>query len=120
MSTCDRKPPSQKAFITAVGQQLTAKHGKRQHYEPSTVADAVLSAGFPLDFACWAYCIFLTPNDFDSLHAAAGETCDYAAMHAEVLADLAGGTSSSIFDLSNFDLHSVDVGGIFDLFDFTP
>ena len=120
MSTCDRKPPDTKTFITSVGHELTAKHGKRPHYDVPSVADAVASAGFPLDFACWAYCIFLRPDDFNSLHAAAGETCNYAAMHAEVLADLAGAAPSSLFDLANWDLPGIDVTSVFDLFDFTP
>jgi hypothetical protein len=120
MTACDRKPPDTRVFVQSVGKQLTAKHGKRDHYDARSVADAVVSAGYPLDFACWAYCLFLTPQDFNILHAASGETCDYATMHAEVLADLAGATGHSLFDLGNWELPGVDVTSVFGIVDFTP
>ena len=55
-------------------------------------------------------------------HDALGEACDYAAMRAEVLADLAPGGAFSPPDvgLSWLDWPDVDLSGLFDWFDFGP
>jgi hypothetical protein len=76
---------------------------------------------FPIDIYCWAYYIFSTPEDFKAIHDTAGEVCDYAAMKAEVLADLVTGGFSSLFDidLSWLEWPDIDPSSIFDWFDFT-
>jgi hypothetical protein len=121
MPACHLEPKDKKALIDKVGKELVQKHGKRNYYEPSTVRRAAESAGYPIDVHCWAYCIFTTPEDFKALHDAAGEVCDYAAMKAEVLTDLAGGAAFSMFDidLSWLEWPDIDLSGNFDWFDFS-
>jgi hypothetical protein len=76
----------------------------------------------PGEIHFWAYCIFSTPQDFQAIHDAAGEVCDYAPMKAEVLADLAAGGSFSWLDidLSWLEWPDIDLSSIFDWFDFSP
>lgn len=121
MPACELKPSDKKAYIGAVGEELVKRHGKRKYYHPDDIGRASTARGYPIDYACWAYCIFSSPSDFKALHDAAGEVCDYTAMKAEVLTDLAGG-SFAIFDidLSWLEWPDIDLSGIFDWFDFTP
>jgi len=119
MPACHLEPKDKRALIDNVGKELVQRHGKRKYYEPSTIRRAVETLGYPLDVACWAYCIFTTPEDFKALHEAAGEVCDYATMKAEVLADLAGSAGFSLFDidLSWLEWPDIDLSGLFDWFD---
>ena len=121
MPACALKPDDKKAFVGAVGEELVRRHGKRKYYKPDEVRRAAVTRGYPVDWHCWAYCIFLTPGDFKALHDATGEACDYAAMKAEVLADLAAGASFSLFDLdlSWLDWPDIDLSSLFDWFDFS-
>lgn len=121
MPACHLEPQDKKAFIGAVGEELVRRHGKQKYYKTSDIGRAASSCGYPIDIHCWAYCIFSTPSDFKALHDAAGEVCDYAAMRAEVLADLAtGGTFSwTDIDLSWLDWPDIDLSSIFDWFDFS-
>ena len=121
MPTCGLKPEDKKAFVGAVGEELVRKHGKQKYYKPQEVRRAAEARGYPVDWHCWAYCIFCTPEDFKDLHDALGEACDYAAMKAEVLADLTAGASFSLFDLdlSWLEWPDVDLSSLFDWFDFS-
>ena len=121
MPACRLKPDDRKAFIGAVGKELVRTHGKQKYYKPAQTRRAAESCGYPLDIHCWAHCIFSTEEDFVALHVAAGEVCDYAAMKAEVLSDLAGGASFSSFDvdLSWLEWPDIDLSFIFDWFDFS-
>lgn len=121
MPACHIQPKDKKALIEAVGRELVRKHGKRKYYTPADVGRAATTQGFPIDVHCWAYCIFTSAEDFKALHDAAGEACDYVAMKAEVLADLAtGGTFDWIdIDLSWLEWPDIDLSAIFDWFDFT-
>jgi hypothetical protein len=122
MPACHLEPQNKKAFISAVGEELVRKHGKKKYYEPREVRSAADYCGYAADIHCWAYCIFTTPEDFKALHDAAGEACDYAAMKAEVLADLASGGTFSWLDinLSWLEWPDIDLSSIFDWFDFSP
>ena len=121
MPPCHLKPDDKKAFIGAVGKELVRTHGKQKYYKPGLIRRAAESCGYPVDILCWAYCIFSTKEDFDALHEAEGEVCDYAAMKAEVLSDLADGASFSVFDvdLSWLEWPDIDLSSIFDWFDFS-
>jgi hypothetical protein len=123
MAACELKPHDKKAFIGAVGEELVKRHGKKKYYRTDDIGRAATARGYPIDWHCWAMCIFSSPADFVSLHEAAGEVCNYAAMKAEVLADLAGGTGAfSIFDLdlSWLEWPDIDLSGLFDWFDWSP
>jgi len=116
------RPADKKAFISDVGEELVRKHGKKKYYDTREVREAVVSRQYPVDIACWAHCIFNSPSDFKVLHDAAGEVCDYAAMKAEVLVDLAGGHGFEWpdLDLSWLEWPDIDLASIFDWFDFSP
>ena len=122
MPACQLAPADKKALIGAVGEELVRGHGKRKYYEPAQVRRAAETRGYPVDVHCWAYCIFTTPEDFKAIHDALGEACDYAAMKAQVLADLAaGGTFSWLdVDLSWLEWPDIDLSSVFDWFDFSP
>jgi hypothetical protein len=119
MSACQLKPQDKKAFISSVGKQLVKSHGKRKYYRPSDVKRAAEYGGYASDIHCWAYCFYTSPQDFEALHAAAGEVCDYVAMKTELLTDLANGSSSSLLDidLSWLEWPDIDLTSIFDWFD---
>jgi len=122
MPACHLKPEDKKALISAVGEELVRTHGKRKYYTPTQVRRAAESRGYAVDIHCWAYCIFCTPGDFKDIHDVAGEVCDYAAMKAEVLADLAAGGAVSWLDidLSWLEWPDIDLSSIFDWFDVSP
>jgi hypothetical protein len=122
MAACHIEPGDKKKLIGVVGESLVRNHGKKKYYRPAEVRRAAESRGYPVDVHCWAYCVFTTPEDFKTIHDAAGEVCDYAAMKASVLADLTpGGTFSWLdVDLSWLEWPDIELSSIFDWFDFSP
>ena len=121
MPACELRPEDKKKFISDVGQRLVKKHGKKKYYKPTDISKAASDGGYPIDIVCWAYCMYASPSDFAAIHDVAGEVCDYAAMKAEVLADLAGGGSflGIDIDLSWLDWPDIDLSNVFDWFDFS-
>ncbi len=69
-------------YVTVLGPELRRRYGKQKHYTPRQVRDTAADAGLQFDYLCFAYCLYCSPTDFDLIHVAAGEACDYAAMHA--------------------------------------
>lgn len=118
MPACELSLPDKRKYISDVGELLVQRHGKQKHYEPEQVERASRDRGYPIDYVCWAHVIFDTPEAFHAIHAAAGETCDYVAMKAEVLRDLAGaeGFQWPDIDLSWLEWPDIDLAGIFDWF----
>lgn len=120
MPACEMKPDDKKAFVGAVCEELVKRHGKQNYYRTDQIGKAAKDRGYPLDVHCWAYCIFSSAEDFKALHEAAGEVCDHAAMKAEVLAELAGGSFQwPDIDLSWLEWPDIDVSAIFDWFDWS-
>ena len=119
MPACHIKPEDKKAFIGAVGQRLVQTHGKRKYYQPDEIRRAADQCGYPIDIHCWAQCFFSAPEAFEALHRAAGEACDYAAMKAELLTDLATEGSFALpdLDLSWLEWPDIDLSSLFDWFD---
>ncbi len=119
MSACHLEPSDKRRFVSDVGEELVARHGKRKYYKPGEVGRAATRRGYPVDIHCWAYCFYSTPEDFKALHEAAGEVCDYATMRAAMLADLADGAGFEWpdIDLSWLEWPDLDLSGIFDWFD---
>ncbi len=100
---------------------MVRRHGKKTYYETKEIRRAATARGYPVDWVCWAYCIFSSPGDFYALHEAAGEVCDYAAMKAEVLTDLAGGSFEwPDLDLSWLEWPAIDLPSLFDWIDWSP
>jgi len=113
------KPNDKKAMVSAVGEELVARHGKRKYYEPDQIRRAAQDRGYPIDYVCWAYCIFSSPSDFTAIHDALGETCDQSSMKAEVLTELvgAGGFEWPDIDLSWLEWQDIDLSDLFGWFD---
>lgn len=118
MATCGIDPSNKRKYISEVGEELTRRHGKKKFYKPEEIREASRFRGYPIDWACWAYCFFSTPADFEAVHRAMGESCDYVAMKAELVKDLAGNASSNWFslDLSWLDWPDVEFSSLFDWF----
>lgn len=115
MPACELKPADKKAYVSAVGKELVQRHGKKEYYKPKEVREASTAQGYPIDYVCWAHCIFISPTDFKDLHDAAGEACDQAAMKAEVLTDLGGGSFEwPDLDLSWLEWPDIDLSSLFD------
>ena len=115
---CAISPQDKKAQAKRVGDDLVRHHGKRNFYSVQQVRAANERCQVPLDVACWSHALFNTHVDFDRLHVAAGEACDYLAMKREMLESLARGESSEWcdFDLSWLEFPDIDLS-IFDFFD---
>lgn len=117
-SPCHVRPKDRKKLVDDIGRDLVRRKGKQKYYPPQEVRRSAEHCAYPADVHCWAYCFFCTPGDFAAIHAAAGEACDYAAMKAEMLSDLAGGAALSLFDLdlSWLEWPDIDLSGLFDWF----
>lgn len=107
-------------MIGDVGQKLVADHGKKKYYRPVQVKQAAADLGYQVDYFCWAYCIFTSPEDFKLIHDALGEACDYLKMRGEVLGELAQGSSflDIDVDLSWLEWPDIDLSSLFDWVDF--
>ncbi len=118
--SCAHRPADPRAFGQAVGNELLRRHGKQRHYATERVRAVVDSLGFPADTACWAQALYASPADFEQLHRATGETCDYAAMKAEMFDAMTGTSSASWFDadLSWLDWPDFNFADVFSFFDF--
>ena len=68
-----------------VGKHLAARYGKRPNYSPTIVKATMRRLEYPDAWDCWALSLFTSQDDFASYHAALGEVCNYAAMHADML-----------------------------------
>lgn len=120
MSECHLELKDKKKLVREVGEKLVAEHGKKKYYQPAQVKKAILDLGYQIDYACWAYCIFTSPEDFRIIHETLGEVCDYVSMKSEVLSALAPGGSflDLDIDLSWLDWPDIDLGSVFDWVDF--
>ncbi|WP_020476510.1 DUF6559 family protein [Zavarzinella formosa] len=73
-----------KSYLTNLGPALREKYGRKRHYSPAQVRETVLERALHVDYICWALVLHCSPPDFESIHAAAGELCDLAAMRAAI------------------------------------
>jgi hypothetical protein len=119
MAACHIAPKQKKKLIGDVGETLVKRFGKRTYYEPRDVRRAAEICGYEIDVHCWAYVIFTSADDFQALHEAAGEVCDYVQMKTEILTDLAAGASflPIDIDLSWLSWPDIDLSSVFDWFD---
>jgi len=115
---CTITPEDKRRQAQLVGDDLLHHYGKRNFYSVQQVRDANRRNKIDLDLACWSHALFNTHSDFDQLHAASGEACDYAAMKAEMLRSMATDSSASWFDfdLSWLEFPDLDIS-LFDFFD---
>lgn len=116
---CHIEPKDKKKYISDVGQGLVKRHGKKKYYTPKQVQTVSRELGYRVDWECWAYCFFVTPEDFRIFHEGIGEICDYASMKAMVVAEVVGNAAPEWFqvDLSWIEWPDIDLSAIFDWFD---
>ncbi|MBL8059887.1 MAG: hypothetical protein JNK63_04125 [Chthonomonas sp.] len=131
MSICHVPPSDKRGFIDQVGQELTARYGKKKQYSQPQIARAVEARGYQPDYACWAYSVFMDGSDFVHFHQQIGELCNYDLMRTTMLEDIAPSLGFSLpdfgglnFDWSTFDFSSfewpsfdwpdIDLSGFFD------
>jgi hypothetical protein len=107
-------------YVTVLGPELRRRYGKQKHYTPRQVRDTAADAGLQFDYLCFAYCLYCSPADFDLIHVAAGEACDYAAMHAALGAAFfhgatefdGGGLAELVFSLTGGVADAASVVGV--------
>lgn len=88
------KKEAVREYLGKVGPDLRKKHGKQDTYSPEQVRRSVEDQGLGLDYVCFAYCMYCSPYDFDLVHSAAGEVCDYGVMRSLVGDTFFGGSST--------------------------
>ena len=115
---CAISPRDKQAQAKRVGDDLVKHHGKRKFYSVEQVRAANQRCNIPIDVGCWSHALFNTHNDFDRIHQASGEACDYLAMKKEMLESLSIGSPSSWFDFDLSWLEFPDLDwSVFDFFD---
>lgn len=118
MPACAIKPEDRKKQIQLVGRDLVKNYGKKKQYTVQEVKNANRRQGIDYDFACWSHAFFNSRADFDEYHARIGESCDYAAMKAEMTEAFVPADSSWFenfdFNLSWLELPDFDWSGFFD------
>ena len=102
------KKEAVQGYLTKLGPELRERYGKSEHYTPEQVKETALASALSIDYLCWAYVIFCSVHDFNRIHTAAGEVCDYSGMHSLVGETFFGGIAQ--FDV--FSLGSVASAGL--------
>lgn len=115
---CAISPRDKREQGRRVGDDLVRHHGKRPFYSIEQVRAANRRCNVNVDVVCWSHALFNTHADFDHMHSALGEACDYVGMKRAMLESLADGSSSGWFDfdLSWLEFPDIDFS-IFDFFD---
>jgi uncharacterized protein DUF6559 len=108
-----RKRKALRAYRTRLFQHLRLTYGRRLYYSTEEVKTSIGYLRIPDEFSCFALGMFCDQPTFDAYHAAAGESCDYGAMRAEVFAHVAGVVSYGDFIDAGCtpDGSHVDMGG---------
>ena len=115
MPVCALAPADKRQLARSVGKHLVATYGKRRAYSPTVIRATMRRLGFPDTWDCWALSLFASADDFDLFHAAIGEVCDYASMHAQMLSDAVG--DSVDVDFFSFEWLGDACGAAFDAAD---
>ncbi len=119
MPACKLSPADRKRQVLLVGNELLKQHGRRRYYSVQQVKDANRRQDIKLDFGCWSHATFNTHRDFDDYHQSIGESCDYAAMKADMLSSVSTASDTSWFDVDLSWLEFPDIDfSLFDFFDF--
>lgn len=115
---CAISPADKRKQAKLIGDDLVRHHSKRKFYSVSEVRAANQRCNISVDVVCWSHALFNTHHDFDRLHVAAGEACDYLGMKKAMLESVSSSGSSGWFDfdLSWLEFPDIDLS-IFDFFD---
>ena len=105
-----------RAYAERLPPILARKHGRKKHYSRGEILDAIGHAALPMDYSCWGMAMFEAREAFESFHRAAGETCNYLAMHTEMLSLISSSASEAWF---SFDWDWIP-WDIFEWLDFSP
>ena len=121
MATCAIAPHDKRLLAQRVGKRLVTLYGKRPSYSPPLVKAAMRRCDFPDVWDCWALSLFSSPGEFAAYHAATGEVCDFAGMHADMLSAIGAhvdlGSAADILSVDWLDAGTVvaDAAGSVDL-----
>lgn len=116
---CSISPTNKRLQAKRVGEDLVRNYGQQKFYTVQQVKASNQRTGVHIDVACWSHAMFNSHSDFDDLHTASGEICDYTAMKEDMLRAVASDDSTSWFDfdLSWLEFPDLD-SSIFDFIDF--
>ena len=108
-----------KKIAVVVGEDLVRTNGKKKYYSQKEIKKSLDHRKIDIDWYCWAYCLYMDHDSFDTYHQSIGEACDYTAMKGSMLAAATDHISDGWFDF-DFDLSWIDLPDFdfFDLFDF--
>ena len=81
-------------YVRGLGPELRRRYGRAKRYTPAQVKRTIEQRGYSAEWMCYALCMYCDRRDFDAYHRAAGESCDYTAMRAEVAARFLEGARS--------------------------
>ncbi|MGO1068338.1 hypothetical protein [Lysobacter sp. CA199] len=118
-SVCALSPPDKRVQATRVGDDLLRHYGRKPYYSVEEVKAANRRNRISIDVECWSHAMFNSHEDFDAMHAALGEVCDYAGMKLQMLEAVsagAGGWFDFDLDLSWLEFPDID-WSVFDFFD---
>jgi hypothetical protein len=81
-------------YARALPDELTALYGQQEHYSKAQIDRALAHKGFrkekpgytstSISDYCYAYAMYCSHDEFDRIHAEAGENCDYDAMRSDI------------------------------------
>ena len=118
MPACALSPFDRKHQIKVVGNDLVKNYGKKPYYSVDEVKKANARQRIDIDYICWSHAFFNSHRDFDDMHRAQGETCDYVSMKKEMAESVTTASDGSWFDF-DFDLSWLEIPDIdFSIFDF--
>lgn len=111
-----------KALGIEVGNDLYKHYGKKKFYSQREIKNAMKRIAENIDWACWAYSLYMDHISFDVYHRTIGEDCDYLSMKSSMITSMTDHGSDSWFDfdldLSWLDWPDFDIASIFDFIDF--
>lgn len=115
---CSISPDDMREQARLVGDDLMGRHGKCRFYSVDQVKAANRRCNIKLDVVCWSHALFNSHEEFDRMHAAAVEGCDYIEMKQKMLQSMSHGEDWSWFDFDLSWLEFPDIEwSIFDLLD---
>ena len=79
-----RKRNAIKSYVDVLPLLLRKKHGKRKHYSKENVQKEILSAKLNQRFIGYAYAIFLSKHEFDSLKIENISIGDYSSLRSYI------------------------------------
>lgn len=106
-----RKQQAIRTYMRRLRPRLIRRYGKKSHYTPKQVRATIIASFMPVNYECYAYAIYCSPEDFNQHHRETGEACDYGAMRSEVanLYEYSGSSDPTSIDFS--DTYFVEANG---------